>query len=129
MGMSSGSRGGEINVTPLIDILLVLLVIFLVAMPVVLRSEHVEVPPHDDSAMPSEPVVAIAIHADLTYSIDDGAPLTASALPAALASHLAAAHAVLVAADDGVAWHDVVATIDQVNAMDGVERVALATKP
>jgi biopolymer transport protein ExbD len=129
MAMNLGKRGAEINVTPLIDILLVLLVIFLVAMPIVLRSEHVEVPTHDESAMPSEPVVAIAIHADMTYSIDDGAPILASALPAALASHLAAAHAVMVAADDGVQWHDVVTTIDQVTAMDGVERVALATKP
>jgi biopolymer transport protein ExbD len=74
-------------------------------------------------------VVSIAIHADLTYSIDDGVPVLASALPGALASHLAAAHAVILGADDGVPWRDVVATIDQVTAMDGVERVALATKP
>jgi biopolymer transport protein ExbD len=44
MGMSSGSGGGtsktvasEINVTPLIDVLLVLLIIFHVVMPIMIK--------------------------------------------------------------------------------------------
>ena len=42
MGLSR--NGPEINVTPLIDILLVLLVIFLVVMPVMMTKEEVETP-------------------------------------------------------------------------------------
>ena len=48
MGISAGgSRGGpknDINVTPLVDICLVLLIIFLVAMPILLKHITIEVP-------------------------------------------------------------------------------------
>lgn len=49
MGMSSGGGdkkavSSEINVTPLIDVLLVLLIIFLVVMPIMMKMETLEVP-------------------------------------------------------------------------------------
>ena len=49
MGMSSGGgdkKGvqSEINVTPLIDVLLVLLIIFLVVMPIMMKMETLEIP-------------------------------------------------------------------------------------
>ena len=49
MGMSSGSGDkksvqSEINVTPLIDVLLVLLIIFLVVMPIMMKMETLEIP-------------------------------------------------------------------------------------
>jgi biopolymer transport protein TolR len=49
MGMSAGSGDkkavqSEINVTPLIDVLLVLLIIFLVVMPIMVKMETLEVP-------------------------------------------------------------------------------------
>lgn len=49
MGMSSGggdkkSVQSEINVTPLIDVLLVLLIIFLVVMPIMMKMETLEIP-------------------------------------------------------------------------------------
>nr|HEX4313439.1 biopolymer transporter ExbD [Kofleriaceae bacterium] len=129
--MSTGRPGKastEINVTPLIDVLLVLLVIFLVAMPIVMRKETLEVPPTTPDVSSTEPVVQVAEHADLTYTIDDGAPIAASDLPRALAPHLVVAHAVFVGFDDGLPWREVVGTIDHVTAMDGVEHVALKTK-
>ena len=129
MAFSTG-RGANINVTPLIDILLVLLVIFLVAMPIVMRQEHVEVSPKDQTdVMPSEPVIAVSLHADLTYTIDDGLPINASDLPRTISTRLGAAHSILLAADDGVAWKEVVTTIDTLSSMEGVERVALGGKP
>jgi hypothetical protein len=78
--------------------------------------------------MPSEPVVSVAEHADLTYTIDDGAPVAAADLPRALAPHLLTAHAVFVGFDDGLPWREVIATLDHVSAMDGVDHVALRTK-
>jgi biopolymer transport protein TolR len=49
MGMSSGGGDkkavqSDINVTPLIDVLLVLLIIFLVVMPIMMKMETLEIP-------------------------------------------------------------------------------------
>jgi len=47
MGVSSDDEDTEmsdINVTPLVDVMLVLLIIFLIAVPVVLQTVHVELP-------------------------------------------------------------------------------------
>ena len=46
MGMSSGSSGpmGEINVTPLVDVMLVLLIIFMVTAPMIQRGVDVKLP-------------------------------------------------------------------------------------
>ncbi len=63
MSMSTGARGGrdaEINVTPLIDILLVLLIIFMVILPQHEMGELAQIPlPNPDKATPNpnEPVV------------------------------------------------------------------------
>jgi biopolymer transport protein ExbD len=125
MGMStSGSRFG-INVTPLIDILLVLLIVFLVAMPIVMRMETVAVPPTDPGAEPPWPPVLLSLKADLGVAVDDGPPLA----PAELATRLRARSPKLVflEVEDGVPWNDVVSTVDTVRgAADGVT-VALKT--
>ncbi|MBU8894328.1 biopolymer transporter ExbD [Corallococcus sp. H22C18031201] len=47
MGMSAGPKGGiksEINVTPLVDVVLVLLIIFMVITPMLQRGKSVELP-------------------------------------------------------------------------------------
>src|SRR5262249_9832813 len=70
MGMSiRGSR--EINVTPLIDVLLVLLIIFLVMMPIMVRMETVALPPESKDAS-TEITHVLKLEADLSVSIDDG---------------------------------------------------------
>ena len=111
---TGGSR--EINVTPLIDVLLVLLIIFLVMMPIMIRMETVALPPHSDS--PSEGLtLELKLHADASVSIDNGPPLSRSEAVARLRPQLAAAKAVFVDSADGAPWGDVVAMVDTVRGV------------
>ena len=128
MGLSR--NGPEINVTPLIDVLLVLLVIFLVVMPAMLAKEEIEVPPKapDDR---TEPIayLTVKVRADLSVVlIDEGneIQLTAGELPASLRTHLrSSVHLVFVEMEDAVPWREVVGTIDTIRGVAGDTHVAL----
>src|SRR5215510_883406 len=68
----SGGHRAAINVTPLIDILLVLLIIFLVTMPLLLRMMRIEVPPKEpDTIYDGPPPITVKVHADLSLAVDD----------------------------------------------------------
>src|SRR6185369_13184068 len=61
MSMSVGSEGGEdklnseINTTPLVDIMLVLLIIFLITSPVVLKLQKIKLPTEVNQVMIPKP--------------------------------------------------------------------------
>jgi biopolymer transport protein TolR len=57
MGMDMGGGGGpksEINVTPLVDVVLVLLIIFMVVQPLLQMGYTVQVPPNSSTPPPPE---------------------------------------------------------------------------
>jgi biopolymer transport protein TolR len=123
---TAGSR--EINVTPLIDVLLVLLIIFLVMMPIMLRSEKVELPPHAPPDTIQDGVaVSLKLDADFSVTLDDGPVFPNRELAARLRTKLTNAKSVFVDFVDGVPWSQVVSTVDTVRgvAID-VSRVDLA---
>jgi biopolymer transport protein ExbD len=56
MGMTVGKRGvsADMNVTPMIDILLVLLIIFMVMTPILMKQHIVDVPKRSEVDLPPE---------------------------------------------------------------------------
>jgi len=71
LGGGRGSRGrrmlnAEINVTPFVDVMLVLLVVFMITAPMLVRGEEVSLPKTDSSAVPAarEQPLAISINAE-----------------------------------------------------------------
>ncbi|MGE0403263.1 MAG: biopolymer transporter ExbD, partial [Kofleriaceae bacterium] len=80
MGMSTGgNKGGlqsEINVTPLIDVLLVLLIIFLVVMPIMMKMETLQIPRKLDEINETVDtnlgMLTIFVKPDLSIDFSDG---------------------------------------------------------
>ena len=107
----------DINVTPLIDVLLVLLIIFIVMIPVVLRSETVELPPNEPNAVSENRTVMLKLDADLSVAIDDGPTFPSHELAGRLRGALPKVSAVFIDAVDGVQWGQFVATVDTVRGV------------
>lgn len=77
MGSSGGGRDGyssmsDINVTPMVDIMLVLLIIFMVTAPLMTQGVEVDLPQEDSQAISTdtEPLV-ISVRADRMTYIED----------------------------------------------------------
>lgn len=75
MGMSSGDDRGmvsEINVTPFVDVMLVLLVIFMVTAPMMTTGLQVELPRVDAPALPAaEKQLVLSINGEGEYFINE----------------------------------------------------------
>lgn len=89
MGMAvDGGRGGpkhEINVVPMIDVLLVLLIIFMITLPLSRRAFEVQVPPEQrqQARQESSGQIVLELRPDGSYAINNQ-PYARSQLDAAL---------------------------------------------
>ena len=104
----------EINVTPFIDVMLVLLIIFMVAAPLATVDVRVELPSSTAQPQPRpDKPVFLTIAADRRLSLGD-APVAPSALGAALDAASAGDHEqrVFLRADKGVAYGEVMAVLN-----------------
>ncbi len=148
MAMSMGSAGGsmaEINVTPMIDILLVLLIIFMVTAPLITPSA-VKLPSVGQATRPPDTVVEVDIKADKLLSVrlrDPKAkpgttglnpqPTSMAGLQQAVtqlaqqSGSTLADMPVLIAADKDVKYDDVIKVLNRLKE-GGVQRVGLAVQ-
>ncbi|MGB1220351.1 MAG: ExbD/TolR family protein, partial [Alcanivoracaceae bacterium] len=70
----------EINMTPLVDVMLVLLIIFMITMPVITRQIDVALPPAASATPASEPdVLLVQVSAQGRWQLD-GTDVTATQL-------------------------------------------------
>ena len=90
VGGAKGRPSGDINVTPLIDIVLVLLIIFMVMTPVMLKELVAKVPQKNTELVPQPPgdnPIIVELDAGDHLSLN-GDALTAEALGAAVGERL-----------------------------------------
>ena len=134
MGMSTGGSGdkksvsSEINVTPLIDVLLVLLIIFLVVMPIMMKMETLNIPRKIDNDKempdPNASLLTVKVKNSLDMVLNDGntdTPVQAAELmrflkPKIDAMKTGTEKVVFVDFEDGVPWKFVVETMDQIRS-------------
>jgi biopolymer transport protein ExbD len=121
----------EINVTPFVDVMLVLLIIFMVAAPLLVTGVAVDLPRTSADALPQdrEPVSITMDAAGRTYiGQEEVAP---AALPRALAALQAREGSdvrIVIRADASLAYGQVAVVLADVTAA-GFTRVALVNQP
>ena len=134
--LGPGRRGrrtpmAEINVTPMVDVMLVLLIIFMVTAPLLTAGVQVDLPESKAAALEqnNEPV-AITIDASGALFIDD-APISAQALAPRLQQIAArggeeGGPRIFLRADAGLDYGRVMAVMGELNRA-GLRRVALVS--
>jgi biopolymer transport protein TolR len=130
-GRSRRQPMAEINVTPLVDVMLVLLIIFMITAPLLVAGVPVDLPESRAGALDQQAKpVQIALDGKGGIFIDD-APVTDAALPARLAA-LAAEPAppegrrIYLRADKGLDYGRVMRVMGELNQA-GLNRVALVS--
>lgn len=135
MGMSGGNKSSlqsEINVTPLIDVLLVLLIIFLVVMPIMMKMETLQIPrsleENTERPDPNASMFTVLVKPDLTIEFSDGmgdpTPIASTAdLLKVLRPKIeqmgsqGREKVVFVDFDKAVPWAEVVNTMDSIRSL------------
>lgn len=116
----------DINITPMVDVVLVLLIIFLVTMPVVMRTVTLEVPRKADDTedlSTANKVITLLYQTDGQVLVNDGdkeVTVPANELAKTIRPALdkkKSEKVVFVDFQDDVSWADVVDTMDKVRSI------------
>ncbi len=138
MSMSAGGRSGvqsEINITPLVDIVLVLLIIFMVATPILQMGLDVEVPPKVEMATPppetQQNQLVVTVKRDGIYLNTqkfDTPKALRDALAPQMLSRPAAERVVFINAEDNLVFEIAVQAMDAAHEA-GAQKVGFLTDP
>ena len=143
-GSSGGGRGrargarvstslSEINVVPLVDVMLVLLIIFMVAAPMMTQGVAVNLPKAANARnVPAKPIyitVPVSYTKDRRVQIGDEW-IGIDALPERVKQALleSSDKSLYLRGDGAVAWKDVIFVFDRLKAA-GIEKVGVVTVP
>ena len=144
MNISSGRSGGrsrrrggqsapmaDINVTPFVDVMLVLLIIFMVTAPLLVTGVPVELPESRANALeqPQEPIEIAIDHSGTTFI--DGTQVAPSELPARLeeiagAQDAAKPRQIMLRGDTSISYGQMMRVMGELNRA-GLNSVSLVT--
>ena len=122
------AHNGDINVTPFVDIMLVLLIIFMVALPPAVVSLNLNLPPAQATATPVEPIY-VSLQPDGKLFLGE-TPTSLATLGADLAAKLGARateQQIYVRAERGVRYGAFLAVVNRLQ-MDGYLKVGLVNE-
>ncbi|HLI81351.1 MAG TPA: protein TolR [Candidatus Binataceae bacterium] len=132
MAFDAGQRGklaSQINVTPLVDVMLVLLIIFMVTAPIIQQGVEVSIPKVKAAALKSneqEFVISITRDGD-TYLNDTKLERSELTDKLEAISHTRPDLQVFIRADEQVAYGEVIRTMAAIKAA-GIENVGMVTQ-
>ena len=139
MGMSAGGGGGknptpQVNVTPLVDVALVVLIIFMVVTPLMTKTFWLNLPPKPEESQPKppkkdkDPPVVMTVDPDGTIRINKK-PIDRARLPTELPRMLASQDKPVLFFDakDATDYGTAVEVMDLARA-SGARSIAILTK-
>jgi len=124
-----GTSLSEINVTPFVDVMLVLLIIFMVTAPMMQSGIGVNLPQAETESAPAEEGLTISVSPDKYIHIGESV-ININLLERRLRDHFAgkAKKIVYIKADEGLSYGYIV-TIMDIAKKAGIETVGLVTEP
>ena len=114
---------GEINVTPMVDVVLVLLLVFMVTAPMMSRGIDVSLPVADQPQIPPEDRITVSIRADGQIFVSDRV-VNIVLLGDQLRGMTAGSNdpVVYLAADESLRYGDVIRVVDVIKTA-GINRI------
>jgi biopolymer transport protein ExbD len=119
----TSSMLGEINVTPLVDVVLVLLLVFMVTAPMMSRGIDVSLPVANQPQIPQEDRITVSIRADGRVFVADQ-PVNVALLEDRLRGLTSGSpeSVVYLRADEGLRYGDVIRVVDVIKRA-GIDRI------
>jgi biopolymer transport protein ExbD/biopolymer transport protein TolR len=134
VNLSGGGNGrfgpamSEINVTPLVDVILVLLIIFMVTAPMMTRGIDVRLPRTESGSDATEERLVVTVDRDNTVYLNDR-PVNVALLTDRLKDEMrrSAIDFVFLRADQTVSYGRVMIVMDQIKKA-GADRIGMVTR-
>lgn len=125
-----GAPVSDINVTPLVDVMLVLLIIFMITTPLFERGIDVNLPQSATSNISGAERIILTIPKDKNYVYFNSQPVNRNLMKGYLEQIFSGRQdkTIYLFADKNVPYGNVMSIIDEVK-LAGIETVGLATEP